>query len=158
MPRLSLDDLYRLAIPSDPQVRPDGEAVAYTLTTSDRDTDENRTEIWLAAPGVQPRRLATGSLPRWSPDGRTLAFVQPVDGRPQISLLPMDGGEARVLTSAALGAGAPLWSPDGTRIAYGGPHGTVDQNAPIVADRLDYKADGAACCAASPATWSSSTS
>lgn len=142
MPRLSLDDLYRLAIPSDPQTRPDGTAVAYTLTTADQDTDENRSEIWLAAPGARPRRLAEGSCPRWSPDGRTLAFLKPVDGRPQIHLLPMDGGEPRAVTSAPLGAGAPVWSPDNTKIVYGGPHGTVDPHAPVVADRLDYKADG----------------
>ncbi|WP_157252202.1 S9 family peptidase [Nonomuraea typhae] len=143
MPRLTLDDLYRLAVPSDPQVRPGAAAVAYTLTSAVRDGDENVSEIWLAAPGAEPRRLATGTLPRWSPDGRTLAFVRPVDGKPQIHLLPMDGGEPRVLTAAPLGAGAAVWSPDGREIAYGGPHGTPDPHAPVVADRLDYKADGA---------------
>ncbi|MFI6503255.1 S9 family peptidase [Nonomuraea typhae] len=142
MPRLTLDDLYRLAVPSDPQVRPGGAAVAYTLTSAVRDGDENVSEIWLAAPGAEPRRLATGTLPRWSPDGRTLAFVRPVDGKPQIHLLPMDGGEPRVLTAAPLGAGAAAWSPDGQEIAYGGPHGAPDPHAPVVADRLDYKADG----------------
>ncbi|MFI6603411.1 S9 family peptidase [Nonomuraea sp. NPDC050536] len=143
MPPLALDDLYRLAVPGDPQLRPDGGAVAYTLTTADRDSDENVTEIWLAAPGTEPRRLAKGGAPRWSPDGGTLAFLRPVDGKPQIHLLPMDGGEPTQLTEAELGAGVPVWSPDGTRIAYGGPHGTVDPNAPVVVDTLEYKADGA---------------
>ncbi|GAA0951086.1 S9 family peptidase [Nonomuraea longicatena] len=144
MPRLTLDDLYRLRLPSDPRLRPDGTSVAYTLTRADRETDENLDEIWLAAPGQEPRRLATGSLPRWSPDGRTLAYVRAVDGRPQIHLLPMDGGEPRTLTAAPLGAGAPVWSPDGTRIAFAGPYlpHPLDPAAPIVADRLDYKADG----------------
>ncbi|SDK47095.1 S9 family peptidase [Nonomuraea jiangxiensis] len=149
MPHLVLDDFYRLAIPSDPQVRPDGGAVAYTLTTAVRDSDENRTEVWLAEPGAEPRRLAAGSAARWSPDGRTLAFLRPVDGRPQIHLLPMDGGEPTPVTSATLGAGPAVWSPDGTRIAYaalvgtGEDGGAPDQNAPIVATRLDHKADGA---------------
>ncbi|WP_165977603.1 S9 family peptidase [Nonomuraea diastatica] len=146
MPRLTLDDLYRFAVPSDPCLRPDGGAVAYTLTTVDRDADENRTEIWLAAPGAPPRRLAGGSAARWSPDGRTLAFLRPVDGRPQIHLLPMDGGEPAPLTSAVLGAGAPRWSPDGTRIALSAPVGpggqAPDPDAPVVTDRLEYKADG----------------
>ncbi|MGV9385432.1 S9 family peptidase [Nonomuraea sp. NPDC003707] len=149
MPHLALDDLYRLAIPSDPQVRPDGGAVAYTLTTAVRDSDENRSEIWLAAPGAEPRRLAAGSAARWSPDGRTLAFLRPVDGRPQIHLMPMDGGEPAPVTSAKLGAGAPVWSPDGSRIAFAAPVGTgedggmPDLNAPVVTGRLDHKADGA---------------
>lgn len=143
MPRLTLDDLFRLAVPSDPRVRPGGGEVAYTLTTARRDQDDNLGEIWLAAPGAQPRRLAEGSCPRWSPDGRTLAYLRAVDGRPQIHLLPMDGGEPRVLTAAPLGAGAPVWSPDGGRIAWAGPHGDPSPHAPVVADRLDHKADGA---------------
>lgn len=143
MPRLVLDDLYRIAVPSDPRLRPDGGAVAYTLTTADRDSDQNQAEIWLAVPGSAPRRLASGSMARWSPDGRLLAFLRPVDGQAQIHLLPMEGGEPRRLTSAPLGAGAPVWSPDGGRIAYGGPHGDLDPHAPVVADTLEYKADGA---------------
>ncbi|MFC3979355.1 S9 family peptidase [Streptosporangium jomthongense] len=146
MPRLSLSDLYRIAVPGDPRLRPDGGAVAYTVTTADRETDANHSEIWLAAPGAEPRRLTGGphdSSPRWSPAGRTLAFLRPVEGRAQIHLLPMDGGEPRVLTDAPLGAGAAVWSPDGTRIAYAAPYGEVDPVAPVVTDLLGYKADGA---------------
>ncbi|MEV0971190.1 S9 family peptidase [Microtetraspora glauca] len=145
MPRLSLSDLYRLAVPGDPRLCPDGSTVAYTVTRADRESDENRSEIWLAAPGGEPRRLTGGprdSSPRWSPDGRSLAFLRPVDGKPQIHLLPMDGGEPRVLTSAPLGAGAAVWSPDGTLIAYAAPYGDLDPHAPVVADSLEYKADG----------------
>ncbi|WP_218125727.1 TolB family protein [Sinosporangium album] len=146
MARLTIEDLYRLAVPGDPQLRPDGGAVAYTLTRSDRETDENTSEIWLAAPGSPPRRLTGGrrdSSPRWSPDGRTLAFLRASEGPPQIWLLPMDGGEARRLTDAKLGAGAPVWSPDGTAIAFSGPYGDLDPHAPIADDHLDHKADGA---------------
>ncbi|WP_222871354.1 alpha/beta hydrolase family protein [Nonomuraea sp. PA05] len=161
MPRIGLDDVHRFAVPSDPALRPDGGAVAYTLTSADLEADENRAEVWLAAPGAEPRRLARGSAPRWSPDGRTLAFLRPVDGKPQLHLLPMDGGEPYALTRAPLGAGPARWSPDGTRLAYAGPaapepdpRGTrpagsglageePDPNAPVVIDRLDYKADGA---------------
>ncbi|WP_433237057.1 S9 family peptidase [Streptosporangium sp. CA-135522] len=145
MPRLSLSDLYRIAVPEDPQLHPGGSSVAYVVVTADRESDENRSEIWLVAPGAEPRRLTGGprdSSPRWSPDGRSLAFLRPVDGKPQIHLLPLDGGEPRVLTAASLGAGAAVWSPDGTRIAYGAPHGDPDPHAPVVADRLGYKADG----------------
>ncbi|MGV9306087.1 S9 family peptidase [Nonomuraea sp. NPDC004354] len=144
MSRLSLNDLFRIAVPGDPQVRPDGGAVAYTLTTADRDADDNRCEVWLAEPGHEPRRLTGGPAdlaPRWSPDGRTLAFVRPVDGKPQIHLLPMDGGEPRVL--ATDGAGPPVWSPDGRRLAFTAPYGEAQAHDPVVADTLEYKADGA---------------
>src|SRR5690606_11146248 len=107
MARLTLDGLFRLLDPSDPQARPDGGAVAYTLTTARREPDENRAEIWLAVPGAEPRRLAEGACPRWSPDGRVLAYLRPVEGRPQIHLLLMDGGEPRWLTAAPLGACPP---------------------------------------------------
>jgi dipeptidyl aminopeptidase/acylaminoacyl peptidase len=72
-----------------------------------------------------------------------------LDGTAQVWLLPMDGGEPEQLTTLPLGAGAPVWSPDGTKIAFGAP---VDADgldhdaratAPVVADRLDYQADGA---------------
>ncbi|WP_405150205.1 S9 family peptidase [Sphaerisporangium sp. NBC_01403] len=145
MPRLSLSDLYRIAMPGDPRLCPDGSAVAYTVTTADEQSDENRSEIWLAAPGAEPRRLTGGprdSSPRWSPGGRSVAFLRAVDGKPQVHLLPMDGGDARVLTSAPLGAGAAVWSPDGTMIAYSAPHGDLNPHAPVVADHLEYKADG----------------
>src|SRR5205085_12275707 len=72
-------------------------------------------------PGT-PRPPATGnrdSQPRWSPDGRTLAFVRGAESKPpQIHLLPMGGGEATVLTRLKGGASNPSWSPDGKRIAF----------------------------------------
>ncbi|MGH9348587.1 MAG: S9 family peptidase, partial [Vicinamibacterales bacterium] len=84
--------------------------------------------IWLAkADGSEPPRKLTGgtgdTAPRWSPDGRRLAFVRAVekDGRPerpQIFVLAMDGGEARGITEMPRGAGNPQWSPDGRTIAF----------------------------------------
>ena len=58
------------------------------------------------------------SQPAWSPDGNTLAFVRNVDGKPQIFLLSLTGGEPRQLTKWKYGASNPVWSPDGTRIAF----------------------------------------
>jgi dipeptidyl aminopeptidase/acylaminoacyl peptidase len=147
--RLQLEDLFRIALPSDPRLAPDATAVAHVLTTVDRDGDENVSSLWLAPTGAgagPPRRLTFGrhdTAPRWSPDGRWLAFLRSGDGPPQLSVMAADGGEPRPVTNLDLGAGEPVWSPDSTRIAFAAPVGAVDPNAPVVIDTLEYKADGA---------------
>ena len=80
MRRLELDDLYRLPLVSDPQISPDGRQVAFVVTTADREKDVNRSRIWIVpADRSEPARELTAAdkdaAPRWSPDGRWLAFV-----------------------------------------------------------------------------------
>ena len=159
---LELDDLYRLPLLSDPRLSPDGTRVAFVVTTPDRDKDCNRSAVWVvpADGSTAGRQLTFGdndSSPRWSPDGRWLAFVSARGDKPkpQIWLLPSDGGESRQLTSATRGASGPVWSRDSTRIAYLSPvdldsdleHAAdaddpVRRNRPVVATKLLYKADG----------------
>ncbi len=100
------------------------------------------------------RRFTLGKKehsPRWSPDGRQLAFVADRGEKNQIFVAPMDGGEARQVTKAKWGVGSPAWSPDGTRIAYSARTGVfterkertgADKNAPRVVRDLRYKLDG----------------
>jgi dipeptidyl aminopeptidase/acylaminoacyl peptidase/CubicO group peptidase (beta-lactamase class C family) len=157
-PRLRIDDLARLAVPEQPSLSPDASRCVYTLRRVDLDADENVSELWSVARDERPRQLTRGrsdSSPAWSPDGSRLAFLRAVDGPTQVWLLPADGGEPEQLTTLPLGAGKPMWSPDGTKIAFAGPtdrraDGGEDEaarkkrsRAPIVADRLDYQADGA---------------
>ncbi|MFF1912701.1 prolyl oligopeptidase family serine peptidase [Streptomyces sp. NPDC058239] len=143
---LTIDDLYRFEIPGDPALSPDGERVAYTLTTQDAENDRVVRSIWeVRSAGGPARRLTHGpadTVPRWSPDGTQLAFLR--EG--QIHLLPVDGGEAVALTTPArcpAGAGTPVWSPDGSRIAFSAPATRRDDSAPVVIDALGWKADGA---------------
>jgi dipeptidyl aminopeptidase/acylaminoacyl peptidase len=117
-------DLYQFRWVADPQISPDGRQVAYVLVTVTAKHDGYETSIWTvpAEGGATPRQLTAGphdAAPRWSPDGRTLAFVRSRDkARPQIYLLAMAGGEAVPLTDAPRGASAPVWAPDGKSIAY----------------------------------------
>ncbi|MGH9317487.1 MAG: TolB family protein, partial [Thermoanaerobaculia bacterium] len=113
-------DLLKFQWVAVPQISPDGKQVAYVLVAVNEKEDRYDTSIWsVATSGTSaPRRLTAGprdSSPRWSPDGRTLAFLRVASEKekPQIYLLPMDGGEARQLTDLPRGASAAAWSPSG---------------------------------------------
>ena len=123
---VTADDLYRLRFVSDPQISPDGIQIAYVVAWVDGDDQTRyRSQLKLArTDGAYPPRAITSgrhrdTSPRWSPDGRSLAFVSDRDDeRPQLFVLSLDGGEPRQLTALKHGAGTPVWSPDGDRIAY----------------------------------------
>jgi dipeptidyl aminopeptidase/acylaminoacyl peptidase len=147
--RLRSLDLTAIAVPERPALAPDGGEALYVLRFADGRADENVHTIWrVRLDGATPRPLTAGrsdTAPAWSPDGQRVAFLRPQDGAPQVWTLPLDGGEAEQLTVLPLGAGAPVWSPDGSTIAFAAPvdSETVPAAAPVVADRLDYRADGA---------------
>ena len=134
------DDLYRLAVPFEPRLSPDGRTVAFTVKRSAVGRDGYRHAIWLAPTdgSADARRLTIGARtdrhPRFSPDGGTLAFIsdrrvlieeepdRPKEAKDrqdcdQVHLLPLDGGEARRLTDLPRGVDEFAWSPDGTQLA-----------------------------------------
>jgi acylaminoacyl-peptidase len=135
------EDIYRFRIPTDPQLSPDGELVALAIQVAAPGRDAYRHAIWLVpADGSAPPRAMTLGVrhdthPRFSPDGRTLAFLS--DRRPiteeepaapkdredgtQVHLLPLDGGEARRLTDLPRGVDGFAWSPDGRSLVVRSP-------------------------------------
>jgi len=134
------DDILALRAVTDPQVSPDGRWVAFVVQSLGADSSEYQTDVWLApvpAAGAAPgesRRLTTSTAadehPRWSPDGKTLAFLSERarpgakadeaadEGRRQIWLIRPDGGEAWLLSGAKGGVSTFEWSRDGRQIAY----------------------------------------
>jgi dipeptidyl aminopeptidase/acylaminoacyl peptidase len=119
---VTAEDYLAFEFLSDPQISPDGQWVAYTVATIDQKANRRVSRIWIASvEGTHPTVPFTGenassTSPRWSPDGRFLAFLSARDGgRPQIWLLSRNGGEARRVSNLENGASNFEWSPDGTR-------------------------------------------
>src|SRR5438105_1425933 len=128
MPRkkqlLTVDELWSVKRVGTPTMSPDGHAACAPVTVYDMKKNDGRTELWLfPIDGGKARRLTAGdkdSEPRWSPDGRWIAFTakRKDDEDAQIYVIAPDGGEARRLTALGTGASALRWFPDGKRIAF----------------------------------------
>jgi dipeptidyl aminopeptidase/acylaminoacyl peptidase len=155
---LRAGDVYQIRNVGDPQLSLDGNWVAYTVTTADSAKNKSDTDVWMTSwDGTQTIRVTSSpeseSSPRFSPDGRYLAFVSGrQDGKGgQVWLLDRRGGEAQRLTTIKGGVSDYVWSPDAKRLVL-----VLDEETdsiarrdtaehktpkPIVIDRYNFKRD-----------------
>src|SRR5947209_14802190 len=103
---LTLDDFWKLKTVTDVQLSPNGQTAGYVVGWHEETTNKQHAAIWLAdLQSGRARRFTSGealdSQPRWSRDGNRLAFVSTRhEGKPQVFVIELEGGEPRRLTSA----------------------------------------------------------
>lgn len=122
--RLTGQDLFSLEVAADPQISPDGGKVAFVRRANDIMADRAVSSIWLidsASGEMTPLAAGPGShsQPRWSPDGKRLAYVSTAEGgAPQLYVRWVGTGQSVRITGLPESPGNIAWSPDGTQIAY----------------------------------------
>jgi dipeptidyl aminopeptidase/acylaminoacyl peptidase len=145
---LAPSDWYRFQDVSDLAMSSDGSAIAYLVTSFDKESDESRSALWLADwAGTQSVQLTRGesvSAPRFSPDGRYLSFLsaRPAESKTQLWVLDRRGGEPRQLSHVSGEVTGYEWAPDGRSVVLV-MHVSEDSKAPRpwVIDALHFKAD-----------------
>jgi dipeptidyl aminopeptidase/acylaminoacyl peptidase len=151
---ISPSDVYRLQTMGSLQVSPDGEWIAYVLTTTDSTKDKRNSDVWMISrDGKQNVQLTNSpdgeSQPRFSPDGKYISFVakRGEDKASQVYLLDRRGGDAIKATDVKGGLGDYRWSPDGKKLLLIVKDQDFSDTAktktrtPYVIDRFHFKQD-----------------
>ncbi len=152
---INLDDLFEIKNVGNSQISPEGDWIAYTVTSTDKKSDKSSTRIWMAPTdgGEAIPMTAEGysaSSPKWSPDGKYLTFLasKGEKAKSQVWALNRKGGEAQALTKIKQGVSAYEWSPDGSKLLLSikdpkpeTKEGEKEKPQPHIIDRLQFKRD-----------------
>jgi Tol biopolymer transport system component len=117
------EDIFELEYASDPQVSPNGKDIVYVRRSNDIMTDSTRSSLWIVDANGESHRPIVSSQknhysPRWSPNGKRLAFVSNSEGKPQLYVRWMDTGQTALVTNIASSPSSIAWAPDGKTIAF----------------------------------------
>jgi dipeptidyl aminopeptidase/acylaminoacyl peptidase len=157
--KITAEDLYRIHFVNDPQVSPDGERVVFVQTIMD-EKKKYRSHLFIQQ--IKSKEViqwtngeTKDTQPRWSPDGKQIAFLSNRTGKNQIWHISSAGGEATRLTHCKNGVNTFSWSPEGKTILFSTPlssqdslteqeesEGKQDVKEPYVVNHLRYKSDG----------------
>lgn len=154
------NDFFHTLNISEPVVSPNGEWIAYTLTTVDSTEDYNTSDIWMVdRNGTHNIQLTftkqeDETTPKWSPDGQWLSFLSDryaeddASGITQLWMMQVMGGEAKSITSFTMGIENYYWMPDSKKVLFELTDEDFSDTAasghknPYVINRYLFKTDG----------------